>query len=317
MPHFRAVATPTEEIDLSKHKLPARPGSILHSTEQLSRNVFRVNVPLRRDAKWEWWTLLTSDQHWDNPHSNHELQLTHLKEAKSRGAAILCAGDLFCLMQGKYDKRANKSALRPEHQVDNYLDAVINTATQFFAPFAHNFVVVATGNHEQAIADRHETNMIDRFVGAMNQKTGSHIANAGFSGWVIFSFRDGSNPARTPINLHLDHGYGGGGPVTSDLIQHQRRSVYLPDADIVISGHTHDHFVKETSRVRLSPQGNIYHDVQTHVKIPSYKDEYRDGYGGWATATKGMPPKPQGACWLRFFWSRAEEKVLYEVTRAQ
>ena len=40
-------------------------------------------------------------------------------------------GDVLCLMQGRYDPRGSKASVRPEHQVDNYLDAVISTAAEF------------------------------------------------------------------------------------------------------------------------------------------------------------------------------------------
>jgi hypothetical protein len=35
-----------------------------------------------------------------------------------------------------------------------------------------------------------------------------------------------------------------------------------------------------------------------HLKVPSYKEEYVDGYGGWHIE-RGGPPKPTGAVWLR------------------
>jgi len=289
--------------------------------ERLYRNSFKITVPTQATAEFEWWFLLTSDQHWDNPKSDHELQRKHLEQAKKRGAAVMSCGDLFCLMQGKYDKRASKSAVRPEHQNDNYLDSVINTAVDFFKPYAKNFTVIATGNHEQAIADRYETNMIDRFAGAINNTTGSNICNGGFSGFIRFVFErllsGGTKPSSSSVLLHYDHGYGGGGPISADMIQSTRRMLYIPEADIIAHGHTHDKWVREFARKRVSSRGAIYHDVQTHIKLPSYKDDYSDGYGGWAAAKKGMPPKPLGAWWLRFYWSKEQERVIYEVIPTQ
>jgi hypothetical protein len=283
--------------------------------ERLGRNVFRVNVPIIRNKSWDFHSLLAADQHHDNPAADNDMELRHLWEAKELGAAVISAGDTFCAMQGKYDKRSSKSSVKPEHQVDNYLDALVDSAADFYAPFAHNFVCFGVGNHEDSITNRHETRLIDRLVGALNHRTGSSIHVGGFSGWVIFQFYD-ERITRGSIVLHFDHGYGGGGPITSDMIQHFRRSVYLPDADIVISGHTHDAWVRELARVRLSEQGTISHDIQTHIKLPTYKDEYKDGFAGWH-ATTGKPPKPLGAWWLRFFYDRARERVGYEVRRAQ
>jgi hypothetical protein len=65
---------------------------------------------------WEQWVLLRSDVHHDNPKCNQALEKQHLDEAAEYDAPIIDNGDLFCAMQGKWDKRADKAALRPEHQ---------------------------------------------------------------------------------------------------------------------------------------------------------------------------------------------------------
>jgi len=74
----------------------------------------------RRRKDWEFWCLLTTDRHWDNPDSDHDMQKRHMDEAVERGSPIICNGDFFCAMQGKYDKRASKDKLRPEHQSGRY-----------------------------------------------------------------------------------------------------------------------------------------------------------------------------------------------------
>jgi hypothetical protein len=74
--------------------------------------------------------------------------------------------------------------------------------------------------------------------------------------------------------------------------------VYLPDADIVVNGHTHDQYVVPIQRERLSHKGNVIQDTVWHVRTGTYKDEYGDGSEGWAVE-KGHAPKPIGAVWLR------------------
>jgi UDP-2,3-diacylglucosamine pyrophosphatase LpxH len=244
----------------------------------------------------------------------------HLDEALGRDAAILSCGDTFDVMNGKYDKRASKAACRPEHQVDNYLDALVQTGADWFAPYARNHVMFGVGNHESVIKVKWETDLIERFIGLLNARSGVTVYNGSFSGWVRFAFttRAGTrgDAVKHSVSLHYDHGYGGAAPVTEDMIQHQRRSVYLPDADIVISGHTHGAFVSERARVRLNKAGQVVQDIQTHIKLSSYKDDYGKGTGGWASE-KGLPPKPLGAWWLRFFWSGRHKAVIYEVIRAK
>jgi len=285
---------------------------------QRSKNVFEVVYRSKFNANLEEWILLSGDRHWDNPKSDHEKQLEHLEEAKRRNALIVDIGDFFCVMQGKYDKRASKAAVRPEHQVDDYLDSVINTAGKFFKPYAKQFLCIGFGNHESAISKRHETHLTERLIGVLNNGTGAHVYNGGFAGWVLFRFPHDSGGSRESysVKLHYDHGYGGGGQVTHDAIQHQRRAVTYPDADIIISGHTHDAWVKEFGRQRCGRLGNIFQDIQTHIKLPTYKDDYGDGSSGWHAET-GKPPKPLGAWWLKFTWDRKLRKIVYDVIRAR
>lgn len=290
---------------------------------QLGKNVFSVDVKYNQNKEWEYWFLLTSDQHWDNPHSNHELQLKHLELAKERNAGIMSAGDYFCMMQGKYDKRASKASVRPEHQVDNYIDAIIKTGADFLEPYAKQFVVIATGNHEQSISDKLETNVIDRFCGVLNDRTGSTIRNGGYSGYIIFKFSNESCCNRFTTVLRYEHGAGGAAIVGGGIPDSYRRGVHFPDSDIILSGHNHNQWVNELSRQRLDRgSGTLKLDVQMHIKCPSYKDEYGIGFSGWHAATKGLPPKPIGAWWLRFYYERESKtrphrRLLYEVIQAK
>ena len=89
-----------------------------------------------------------------------------------------------------------------------------------------------------------------------------------------------------------------------------------PDADIIVTGHSHNEWVFPITRLRLTQKGTAYKDRQTHIKIPTYKDDYGDGSAGWVIE-RGMPPKPIGAFWIKFSWFNREDRFTYEITRAQ
>lgn len=289
--------------------------------KQKSRNVFFVKHRLKSSQeKDSFWVLLSFDRHHDNPKSNNAMELRHLKQAKERNAIIVDGGDLFCAMQGKYDPRGTKKDLKPEHAKGDYLDALVKTAAQFYEPYAKNFAILATGNHETNIAKRHETNLTERLAEKLNEKTGSNIKVGGMSGWVKFQITYHSSVMTK--NLWYHHGYGGDAPVTKGTIQTNRQAVYLPDAHIVATGHTHNEWQFPIQRIRLTNKGTVYHDEQLHLKVPSYKEEYQDGFGGWHVE-RGAPPKPIGALWLRFSARKTKEKgkdicePILEVTRAK
>lgn len=258
------------------------------------------------------WALLRADVHWDNPKCNRELELRHLKEARDRDAAIIDAGDLFCAMQGKYDKRADKSAVRPEHQSGDYLDRLVTTAIDYYRPFSKQFAVIGYGNHESSIRNKHETDLTERLVTGLNDRTGSTIAKGGYTGWVRFQFSNFGR--RRPVLLWYMHGYGGGGQVTNDVIQAANRQVvYVENADIMLTGHTHDAWSMERVRVRLNKRFEAERRTVQILKTATYKDEYGQGSGGWHVET-GKPPKPLGAWWIRF--DITKDGVTYTPVRA-
>lgn len=226
------------------------------------------------------------------------MQRRHLEEAKQRDAPVIDNGDFFCAMQGKFDKRSSKSKVRPEHQQDNYLDALVDTAADFFEPYAHQLAVIGDGNHETSIKKRHETDLGERLVAVLNSRTKAGIQKCGYGSWVRFMFVD--NNASKSIKLYRYHGHGGGGPVTKGTIQTNRRAAVY-DADIIYTGHIHEEWTLTTVRASVTNNGIPRQSRQTHICGPTYKDEYADGTGGWHVET-GKPPKPIGAVWLRFRW---------------
>lgn len=262
-------------------------------TERTGPTVLTVRLDVGGPG-WEQWFLLRSDAHHDNKHARHDLERKHLDEAVDRGAGILDFGDASCLMQGRWDKRADPRQFREELR-SNYLDSVVRYNSDFWLPYAPHWLLMSPGNHETAVAGRHETNIVERIAERM-RAAGSPVETMPYAGWVRFLFK--RDRQCQSVRLRYTHGYGGGGPVTRDVIQTARQAVYV-DADIVVSGHTHDQFIVPIMRERINHQGTPELEEMTFVKCGGYKDEYSGG-GGWAVE-KGICPKPLGAMWLRFY----------------
>ena len=264
-------------------------------------NVLTVHFKGVRSG-WEQWILLSSDRHHDSVRCNRKYEKYHLDQAKERGAYILDFGDLFCAMQGKYDPRKSMDDIRSEDVGADYLDRIVRHAAEDYAPYAKLFLLIGKGNHETAILKHNSTCLISQLVYQLNQEFGGSVNIGGYGGWVRFQFTI-NKTKRKSLNLKYHHGAGGGGPVTKGVIQTNRQAVYLPDADIVVNGHTHDSWVLQLARERLSEAGKVGRDLLWFVRTPGYKNEYADGSGGFAVE-KWMPPKPMGATWLRFFYDR-------------
>jgi len=289
--------------------------SCVVKSEAVGPNVVLADIqPI--DGQKDMYVLLTSDVHWDNPHCDRDLYRSHLEQARERNAAIIDVGDWFCAMQGKYDKRSSKSAIRPEHMAGDYLDRLVDTGTEFLEPFADRMLVMGVGNHESSIRQRHETDLTERLTTRLSIN-GRKVHKGGYSGWVIFRYTVGGHVSI--VRLWYMHGYGGGGPVTVDNIQAQRQIAYV-DADILVSGHTHDSWTRDFVRIGLSKSYQPVQRLVEYIKIGTYKDEYAEGAGGWHVET-GKPPKPKAAKWLRLWYQNASDPkqrgLRWEVTHAR
>jgi hypothetical protein len=161
---------------------------------------------------WEKWFLLSADRHHDNAKSDHALARKHLMQCRERGGHALDFGDLFCAMQGKWDKRADQSQLRDELRGNNYLDALVDYNGDFFEEFADLFLIMSPGNHETSILKHHQTNLNERLDGLgplpVPNRNASELQNALVSSRLRRrrARYKGRNPNRTASRLRAGRG---------------------------------------------------------------------------------------------------------------
>lgn len=288
------------------------------TVKEKSRNVHIVESTVK--GGWEQWYLLISDTHRDNPDCKDELLLKHLNQAKQRDAGILIFGDYFCCMQGKYDKRADKSKLRPEHRGTNYFDLLNQTEVQFLKPYVNNLILITEGNHENGVRKNHEFDLLDRLVGALNTSDplpSIPVFKGGYGGYVVFKFvegPEGSVQRSQSIKLKYRHSGGSLGEITKGTLGVDRMAKTFPDADIIVTGDNHEAWTMEIVQEKLNAQFNVEQRTQLHIKTATYKDEYKVGHSGWHVE-RNAPPKPLGGYWLRFYYIKNEIK--YEIIRTE
>jgi predicted phosphodiesterase len=256
-------------------------------------------------AGWEQWILCRSDAHHDSPFCDRKLEKRHLDEAKQKGAWIIDYGDLADAMQGHNDPRASYDNLDPELKGDNYFDRVVEFNSKFYGPYAQNFIMIAPGNHEMSVLKHHNRNLTSNLVYALNMEHGGHITVGGYGGYIRFMFTM-DKTKKASLILKYFHGAGGEAPVTKGVIQSQRQAVKYPDADIVVNGHNHQEYIVGIGRERISQAGQIYTDIQYHIRTPGYKNSWGNGASGFEVEA-GMDPKPIGAIWLKLY--REENKI--------
>ena len=282
------------------------------TTEATGPRVITIRIPVTRNASWEQWALITADRHLDNPHADRAMMLRHLKQAQDRGAFNIDLGDSFCAMQGRNDKRGQKGDVGAMG-VNDYFGELVRDHFRFFQPFADVLAVAGIGNHEAKVLKHNEIDLTRALVDRLRDN-GSQVLRGGYSGWVrlLFSADGGS---RRSLNMYYAHGSGGGGPVTKGVIQTNRRSAMLSNADIVVSGHIHEAWMMKIPKVGLSASGQEVQCDVLHLCVPTYKDEFLTSGEGFHHEKEG-PPKPKGAWWLRFFFERRDNKIMVEAASA-
>lgn len=271
--------------------------------------VTTINIDARGQQEVNF--LLSSDRHIDNPKAKNSLAKKHLDQLKERDGLLLDFGDLFDAMQGKNDRRGSKEDIKDNLKSNNYFGAMIKDAANFFMPYRKHIALLGHGNHETAILKHNEIDLTEALIDRLNEN-GGKVSHGGYRGWVKIKLRK-TETQRHQIFLYYSHGSGGGGPVTRGVINTNRMAVYLPDADIVVSGHIHESWQVSVPRVRIGSDNLERQDEQLHICLPTYKEEFINAGGGFHHE-KGRPPKPLGASWLtlKFF----KERVYFEPQRA-
>jgi len=252
--------------------------------------------------------LLISDIHWDSPYCQRDTLKRHLDEAVEQDCHIHLNGDTFDCMGGRRDFRGSKGSLRPEFKVDHYFDEIVNQAIEWFSPYAENIKVVGVGNHESAILKHNEISILDRFVGGLNSKNGTHVELGGYGGWIVYTFERSGSKASYRIKYH--HGMGGG-VITKGVIGHSRMSTYVQGADMIWQGHVHEDYEVNYRVERMNHANKVETKDVLMIRTATYKDEYKkdDDYGaaGWAIE-KGFSPRFIGARWCELTPVRIHQK---------
>jgi Icc-related predicted phosphoesterase len=245
---------------------------------------------------------MLSDIHWDNPKCDWNQLKKDLDYCKAKDISVMINGDMFCLMQGKGDRRANKSDIRPEHNNAKYLDSIVETAVEWWSPYAHILTVIGYGNHETAIIKWQETDILQRFVDLLNYKNGSNVYTGGYGGWLIVRQHISEN-INTSFKIKYFHGSGGGGVVTKGALNLTRALEMYEDFDVFTMGHIHENAARNDVRDTISYNSKLGYrqeHKQIHLMLTgTYKEEYGDGSKGWHVE-RGAPVKPTGGRILVF-----------------
>lgn len=265
-------------------------------------------------SEWSQKFILRSDVHRDSTKCRRDIEAKQIRDARDNGWGIIDVGDMFDAMQGPGDKRACKEALRDEHARADYFDSLVDEAVDAYRDAAWNVVGLTLGNHEESVIRHYGTNLTKRVAQGLRRETKAPVHSNGYQGWYVFAVtRNGT--CRSRVVMYANHGYGGGGQVTKDLIQGNRMQSYT-EADVIASGHTHDLYAVADIALRLNAVYKEQQAMRWLAKCGTCKQTYgTDDTGGMGFEQRqGHRPKPVGHCVLSIGWDSNQDRATVKVT---
>lgn len=253
-----------------------------------------------------------SDVHFDSVYCARTILEQHLQAAKDSGGYLFFIGDFFDAMQGRFDPRRSMSELAPRYRREDYYDFVVTDAAEFLRPYAANIYLMADGNHELSVLKNANTSLLDRLVYEL-RRMGSPVQHGGYGGWIRYMYQQESGNPIGSVRIRYYHGSGGEAPVTRGVIQTNRQAVYLPNADVVVNGHSHNAYHVPITRERLTGKGEVRFETAHFLRTPGYKQGYGDGSSGWEV-TRGGIPKPIGCYCLQILSTCKDQRFSVQLT---
>lgn len=241
--------------------------------------------------------MVISDVHWDSKDCDRKLLKKHLNTAVEQDAAIIIIGDFFDMMEGRNDMRRSNTA-RAEHYAPNYLQKVVMDAAEWLQPYAKNIAMISNGNHETSVAKHTQVQTLTWLCYEL-RKQGSQVIEGDYQGFfvvrAVYEY-EGKN-TYFPYKIFYHHGLWGG-IISKGTQSVMRFGAVVPDADMIVTGHTHDQWMMLHTRYKLNKAYDVTLEDQIHLKLGTYKNEFKTG-NGFAVEKIGLP-KPVGGWMVDF-----------------
>jgi UDP-2,3-diacylglucosamine pyrophosphatase LpxH len=258
--------------------------------------------------------MIASDVHYDSILCDVDLLTKHLKLAEQNKSPVLIAGDLFDAMQGRDDPRRSIEELKAEYKVASYFDAIVLDVSKFLQRFKVPYYVIALGNHETSVLRKINTDLVERLCYDLRLH-GQPAEAMGYWGYIRFMFNYKHGNAKASKTLYFHHGTSTSAPVTKGVIQTNRQSVYIHDADFVLNGHNHHAYLMPVQVEKLNAKTmQPYTQSVWYMRTPGYKQSPGDGMQtlGFG-AEKHRTPTPRGCMFLNMTYTHTDDTIEAEI----
>lgn len=265
-----------------------------------SLKITKVNIPTEISKPIH--TLFISDVHTDAPNCDRKLLFDHLEAIKRNNGLVFVIGDMWDVMQTRYDPRRSRDGMREEDLLteEAYLDSVIDNSLKFYDKYKDNIVFIGRGNHEDVITKNSGTNITRRFIKEINRENShSNTAYGSYSGIIVLNFYTQSNN-KCQYAIYYHHGFGGNAKRSKGVLNIDLNEAFISGVRMFVSGHDHNKWHMPRDKFRLNGNNTDIEvvDVQ-HMKLGSYLSR-----NDWATS-KGFENTRRGGYFVNFTMNRA------------
>jgi predicted phosphodiesterase len=249
-----------------------------------------------------------SDLHLDSPYTDLKKLKKLFDDAQKNQYKIVIIGDLLDVMGGKYDRRTTKGDIKPEHNTDNYINSVCESAADFLAPYIDDILLITAGNHEREIDKRMECYLLEFIDLYLHKKTGKSINwTQDYAGYIRLHGKRKNAGESCPTTIFYNHGKDGNATMSFGVLNVKRNAAVI-DADIIVMGHIHKNFSLPLNRLYLTNRGVIKVKEQLHLQLGTSKESKGTDYFG---ARKGFDPASTSFYDVDFYL-KANENGIYE-----
>lgn len=171
---------------------------------------------------------------------------------------------------------------------DELLDAQAQDFCQILKPYQGRILGLASGNHEGSIAKRYGFSIHRQICRDLE------CEDLGYSFLLLLKLTHKEHRRTRSVTIFGTHGFGGGGRTEGGSITKYARAVQYYDADIFLSGHDHDAWIKRVARIGLNNNGNIQNRDLILANTGSFLKTLSEGSTPSWAETRGFPPRNLG-----------------------
>jgi predicted phosphodiesterase len=223
-----------------------------------------------------------------------------------KGASTILLGDLIDGICPK-DLRFENSSIADEFKIhlDNLHHKQTEAVLKLLDPIKENVIAVMGGNHEETVKKHYSYDATQVIAETLKRPILPDPS------YVVLRFSH--NGSKRLVKIFCTHGQFLGGRKRGGKVNRMEDLAAHFDADIYVSGHSHDLFVTRVDRVGLSRNGKYETHRRHFINTGSFMSTYAESEHSTWGSRKLFPPCKPGVARVDFYSKKKNGKRYIDV----